>query len=57
MDAGWRAKPQRFTVTRQADGVYRATGVYFVMPGEWEIRAQLKQGTTMLEQVALGIRI
>jgi hypothetical protein len=45
------------TVTRETEGVYRATGASFVMPGEWEIQVQLKNGVQMLEQVVQGITI
>lgn len=38
-------------VTQIAPGMYRAEHLNFLMPGEWEIRVQLKNGETVLEQV------
>ncbi|HTL12379.1 MAG TPA: hypothetical protein VL588_07815 [Bdellovibrionota bacterium] len=32
------------------EGIFEATGVYFVMGGHWEIWAQIKQGTTIVDQ-------
>jgi hypothetical protein len=37
-------------VTRLDAGVYRATRANFSMPGDWEIRVQLKNGTSVVEQ-------
>ncbi len=41
------------TLTRSAEGTYRATRVFFVMPGDWEIRVLLKTGTTVVDQASL----
>lgn len=38
-------------VTALAPGIYRADHLNFLMVGEWEIRVQLKQGETVLEQL------
>jgi hypothetical protein len=37
-------------------GVYRATGVSFSMPGEWELWIQLKNGSQIVEQAKLDLR-
>jgi len=41
------------TTTRVTTGVFRATSVYFVMPGDWEIRVLVKNGTTLVDQASL----
>ena len=40
-------------VQKVADGVYRASQVYFIMPGDWEIRLQIKNQETsnVVEQI------
>ncbi len=38
-------------------GEFTATGVYFVMPGAWEIHVQLKEGSRVVEEVILPIDI
>lgn len=38
-------------------GTYRVSDVYFVMPGEWEIWVQLKDGTTIVEKAKIDIEI
>ncbi len=37
-------------VLRESAGVYFATQIFFTMTGDWEVRFQLKQGRTLLEQ-------
>lgn len=32
-------------------GIYKVTNVYFSMPGNWDIRIQLKDGSKVIEQV------
>jgi hypothetical protein len=38
------------TVERLKDGTYRATNMYFIMPGEWEIRFQISNGDTVIDE-------
>jgi hypothetical protein len=39
------------------DGVFNVTNVFFVMPGEWEIRVIVKDGNgNLLDQAALPYR-
>lgn len=38
------------TLTSKSSGIYKATKVFFVMPGDWEIRVKLFKGTTLVEQ-------
>ncbi len=38
-------------------GTYRATRVFFTMPGDWEIRIQRKSDGNIIEQAILPIRI
>ncbi|MNL12420.1 hypothetical protein D3C87_1332870 [compost metagenome] len=45
------------TVTPVAPGVYRATNVYFVMPGAWEIRIKLKNDNNETAEVVQVINI
>jgi hypothetical protein len=45
------------TVTPVSPGVYRATNVYFVMPGDWEIRIKLKNDKNETAEVVQAISI
>ena len=38
-------------------GLYQATQVYFIMPGDWEIRIQLKEQDNVVEQIVQKINI
>lgn len=39
------------TQTERIDvGTYRAKNVFFVMPGEWDLHFQIKNGTTVLDE-------
>lgn len=38
-------------------GVYRVKDVYFVMSGQWEIRIQIKEGSTIQAQAVLPITV
>lgn len=40
-------------VTREGAGRFRASQVFFVMPGAWEIRIQLKEGATVRDETVL----
>jgi hypothetical protein len=41
------------TVTKVADGVFSATRVSFIMPGDWDIRIQLKDAAKVIEQTVV----
>jgi hypothetical protein len=45
------------TVTQVSPGVYRATNVFFVMPGDWEIRIKLKNDKNETTEVVQAISI
>lgn len=38
------------TVEPVADGVYRVRDVYFIMPGDWEIRVQVWNGSHLIDE-------
>lgn len=40
-----------------SDGVYLASEIFFIMPGQWEMRYQLKNGSKIVEQVIQNITI
>jgi hypothetical protein len=41
--------------TRVDEGTYRATNVFFVMPGDWEIRFQVKTGTEVVDETHISL--
>lgn len=44
------------TITTRVDvGSYRVTNVFFTMPGEWELRLQVKNGTEVLDEANISI--
>lgn len=43
------------TVTQVDVGTYKAERVFFVMPGEWEIKIQQKQGDTLLDEAVFNL--
>jgi hypothetical protein len=45
------------TVQKIKSGEYRAENVFFIMPGEWDIRIQLKDGTNVVDQVVKKITL
>lgn len=45
------------TMTLVEDGIYRASEIFFIMPGPWEIRYQLKDGSRVVEEVIQKITI
>lgn len=45
------------TVERIDVGTYRVTGVYFVMPGEWQIRFQVREGEVVRDESVLTLSI
>ncbi len=45
------------TVDRLDTGTFRASRVFFSMPGEWEIRVQVKNGSDVKDQAVLNIKI
>ncbi len=46
------------TVVHPLDlGTYRASNVFFVMPGDWEIRFQMKEGATVRDEAVVSLSI
>ena len=43
------------TVTRIDVGTYRASNVFFIMPGEWEFRFQVKRDEELLDEAVTTI--
>jgi hypothetical protein len=44
-------------VSHDSTGTYSATNLFFTMPGDWEVRIQIKQGTKVLEQSVIALRL
>lgn len=42
-------------VTRLDVGTYRASNVFFIMPGEWEIKFQVKDGVTLKDEAVVSL--
>lgn len=40
------------TVEKISEGLYRAKNVFFIMPGEWEIRIQVRDGKNVTDQIS-----
>ena len=51
---GHGSSPTR--IAKQGPGEYRVTRVYFSMPGDWDIRVQLRRGSVVAEQTVLPFR-
>ncbi len=45
------------TLVKTEAGRYKTENIYFVMPGEWEIRFQLKEEQSVIEQVVEKITV
>ncbi len=45
------------TVKKTAKGIYEATNVFFIMPGQWNIRLQLKNNDEVIDEVIQTISI
>lgn len=46
------------TKTEKLDvGTYRTSNVFFVMPGDWEIRFQVKDGKTITDEAIVSLSI
>ncbi len=45
------------TITRLDLGTYRASNVFFVMPGDWEIHFQSKQGEEVKDEVVVDFTL
>jgi hypothetical protein len=45
------------TIEFVEEGIFKALSVYFIMPGPWDIRFQLKEGSRVVEQVIQKIII
>jgi hypothetical protein len=60
-DMGHGSSPVRVSTIRDAGsldipGLYRASQVYFIMPGRWEIWVQLKQEGQIIEQARIDFQ-
>lgn len=45
------------TVEKVSSGVYKVDRVFFVMPGDWEIRIQVKNGNNVSDEIVQKITI
>ncbi len=45
------------TVQRIDVGSFRTSNVFFIMPGEWQIKFQLKEGETIKDEAVVNITI
>ena len=45
------------TITPQGAGVYSATRVYFIMPGAWDVRVEIKKNHQLFEQTSLSVNL
>lgn len=45
------------TVTAKGNGIYEASRVYFVMPGDWDVRVQIKRNKKIVEQAVLSVHL
>lgn len=45
-------RPQSDAAGSRIPGVFTASRIFFSMPGEWEIRVQLKNGTQIVDQAS-----
>lgn len=45
------------SIRRDGVGFFSVTKVYFIMPGDWEIRIQLKEGGRLFEQAVVSVAI
>jgi hypothetical protein len=45
------------TVTSNGGGIYTASRVFFVMPGEWEVRVQIKKGGQIVDQATFKLTL
>lgn len=52
---GHGSSPTR--IVRQEAGVYEVSKLYFVMKGAWQVRIQLKQGDSVLEEALSEVEI
>lgn len=45
------------TTQKEDIGTYRALNVFFIMPGEWEIKFQIKDGNQVLDEAIVTLTI
>lgn len=45
------------TIKKMATGVYDVTDVYFIMDGDWQMRIQLKNDSSVLEEIHFSYNI
>lgn len=43
--------------SKEDTGTYRANNVFFIMPGEWEIKFQIKEGNQIIDEAVVTIII
>lgn len=43
------------TIEKIETGVYRIRRIYFIMPGDWEVRVFLKNGTATVDQATVSL--
>ncbi len=61
-DMGHGSAPVTVESARDSDGhvlpgIYNGSGASFIMPGDWEVRVQLKNGTALSEEAILEVHI
>ena len=52
-----KVAPLKSSTGSTLPGEYEVSEVYFVMPGAWEIWVQLKQGSKVLDQAKIEIKL
>lgn len=43
------------TIEKIQEGIYRVRRVFFIMPGDWEVRVFLKNGATAVDQAVVSL--
>jgi hypothetical protein len=49
--------PAQDAASTAIPGIYEGESAYFIMPGAWDVRVQLKQGATTVEEAILPVQI
>ena len=44
-------------IQKTTQGIYAVTKVFFIMPGEWDVRVQLKDGNVVFEQTVQSVNV
>lgn len=45
------------SISREGVGHFRAENVFFIMPGEWQIRFQIREGNTVVDEAVVDLLI